>query len=80
VLKEEEEAGWAEWAKRPNRPTGRLGRVGPVRPAGPKGRTGQRGYWAEIKRENLFRIKIRYLNLPRLWKFVQGDFGGILTQ
>jgi hypothetical protein len=34
--------------------------------------------WAEIQRENLFGIKIRFLNLPRLWKFVQGDLGGIL--
>jgi hypothetical protein len=44
VLKEEEEAKWAEWAKRPNTSTARLGRVGPVRPAGLKGRTDRRGY------------------------------------
>jgi hypothetical protein len=25
-----------------------------------------------------FRIKIGILNLQRLWKFLQGDFGGIL--
>jgi hypothetical protein len=25
-----------------------------------------------------FRIKIGFLNLQRLWKFVQGDLGGIL--
>jgi hypothetical protein len=31
-------------------------------------------------KKNLFRIKIGFLNLPRLWKFVQGDLGGILTQ
>jgi hypothetical protein len=24
-------------------------------------------------------LKIRFLNFPRLWKFVEGDFGGILT-
>jgi hypothetical protein len=24
-------------------------------------------------------LKIRFLNLPRLWKFVEGDLGGILT-
>jgi hypothetical protein len=30
--------------------------------------------------KNLFRIKIGFLNLPSLWKFVQGDLGGILTQ
>jgi hypothetical protein len=26
----------------------------------------------------LFGIKIRFLNIPRLWKFVQGGLGGIL--
>jgi hypothetical protein len=30
--------------------------------------------------KNSFRIKIGFLNLPRLWKFAQGDLGGILTQ
>jgi hypothetical protein len=24
-------------------------------------------------------LKIRFLNLSRLWKFAQGDLGGILT-
>jgi hypothetical protein len=24
-------------------------------------------------------LKIGFLNLPRLWKFVEGDLGGILT-
>jgi hypothetical protein len=28
VLKDEEEAGWAEWAKRPSRPVSRLGILG----------------------------------------------------
>jgi hypothetical protein len=27
-----------------------------------------------------FRIKIGFLNLSRLWKFVEGDLGGILTR
>jgi hypothetical protein len=26
-----------------------------------------------------FLLKIEFLNLPRLWKFVKGDLGGILT-
>jgi hypothetical protein len=26
-----------------------------------------------------FQIKIKFLNIPRLWKFAQGDLGGILT-
>jgi hypothetical protein len=30
-------------------------------------------------RKNSFQIKIGFLNLPRLWKFVEGDLGGILT-
>jgi hypothetical protein len=36
------------------------------------------GGQAEIKKKS-FRIKIGFLNLPRLWKFAQGDLGGILT-
>jgi hypothetical protein len=27
----------------------------------------------------LFWIKFDFLNIPRLWKFAQGDLGGILT-
>jgi hypothetical protein len=30
--------------------------------------------------EKSFRNKIWIFNLPRLWKFAQGDLGGILTQ
>jgi hypothetical protein len=45
---------------------------------GPKGRIGRLGDWAEIWREILFGIKIGFVNLPRLWKFVQGHLGGIL--
>jgi hypothetical protein len=30
--------------------------------------------------KNPFRRKIRFLNLPRLWKFAQEDLAGILTQ
>jgi hypothetical protein len=33
--------------------------------------------WAKIGRGNLFGIKIEFLNLPRLYKFVQGDLGGV---
>jgi hypothetical protein len=40
------------------------------RPEGPGGSEAEK---------NPFR-KIGILNLPRLWKFVQGDFRGILTQ
>jgi hypothetical protein len=30
-------------------------------------------------RKILFRIKFDFFNIPRLWKFAQGDLGGILT-
>jgi hypothetical protein len=30
-------------------------------------------------RKRISELKIRFLNLPRLWKFVEGDLGGILT-
>jgi hypothetical protein len=37
------------------------------------------GRLGRMLRKNSFRIKIGFLNLPRLWKFVEGDLGGILT-
>jgi hypothetical protein len=33
----------------------------------------------KIRKKRNFRIKIGFLNLTRLWKFVEGDLGGILT-
>jgi hypothetical protein len=36
------------------------------------------GGQAVIKKKS-FRIKIGFLNLSSLWKFVEGDLGGILT-
>jgi hypothetical protein len=29
--------------------------------------------------KNFFRIKFEFLNIQRLWKYAQGDLGGILT-
>jgi hypothetical protein len=29
--------------------------------------------------KRISKLKIGFLNLPRLWKFAQGDLGGILT-
>jgi hypothetical protein len=49
--------------------------VGEERPTGAgwaKGRVGRKVGQAESE-EKIF------LNLPRLWKFAQGDLGGILT-
>jgi hypothetical protein len=34
---------------------------------------------AESDEKKFFELKIGLLNLPRLWKFAQGDLGGILT-
>jgi hypothetical protein len=30
-------------------------------------------------RKNYFQIKFEFSNIQRLWKFAQGDLGGILT-
>jgi hypothetical protein len=41
---------------------------------------GLRGRSAGPKaRKRISKLKIGFLNLPRLWKFVEGDLGGILT-
>jgi hypothetical protein len=34
---------------------------------------------AEVKEKGISELKIGFLNLPRLWKFVEGDLWGILT-
>jgi hypothetical protein len=46
------------------------------RPAGPRRVAGPQG-----KKENkrITNLKIGFLNLARLWKFVEEDLGGILT-
>jgi hypothetical protein len=43
---------------------------------GPAGRWAD---WAESEGKIIFWIKIGIFNLPRLWKFIEGDLGGILT-
>jgi hypothetical protein len=66
--------------------------VGRPRGRGPVGRGGAASWtkkgmghgWAERpdgpkSEENYFRIKFGFLNIQRLWKFEQGDLGGILT-
>jgi hypothetical protein len=55
--------------------------AGEERPAGAgwaEGRVGRKVGQAESKEKEYSELKIRFLNLPRLWKFV-GDLGGILT-
>jgi hypothetical protein len=51
------------------------------RPAGPTGPTAE---WAARSagpkaKKRISELKIGFLNLPSLWKFAQGDLGGILT-
>jgi hypothetical protein len=41
------------------------------------GRLGQRPNGSKA-RKIISELKIEFLNLPRLWKFVEGDLGGIL--
>jgi hypothetical protein len=43
------------------------------RPGGPQGRPGRK------QGKRISKLKIGFLNLPRHWKFVEGDLGRILT-
>jgi hypothetical protein len=83
------------WSKKENifpaktRPThgldGPAGRFWPVGDgvasglAGLRGEVGRKVCRAEIKRKRISELKIGFLNLPRLWRFVERDLGGILT-
>jgi hypothetical protein len=62
------------------RDLGRVGRAGSRRPAGRSGsaRAGL-SRMGQNPKKIPFRIKIKFLNIPKLWKFAQGDLGGILT-
>jgi hypothetical protein len=73
-----ENSAWGGWLGLP----GRSRPGGLARPAWPLG-----ARWAgsasgpigpKLKKIS-FPIKIEFLNLPRLWKFVEGDLGGILS-
>jgi hypothetical protein len=44
-----------------------------------RGRVGRKVGRAKNKEKGISELKIGFLNLPRLWKFVEGDLGGILT-
>jgi hypothetical protein len=46
--------------------------------AGPEAKRVAGSVGPKVRKRN-FRIKIGFLNLTRLWKFVEGDLGGILT-
>jgi hypothetical protein len=59
-----------------------VGLAQPACPLGPKGRVGWLGLPGHSGRKSKkisFLIKIKFLNLPMLWKFAQGNLGGILT-
>jgi hypothetical protein len=56
--------------------------VGEERPVGAgwaRGQVGRKVGRAKSKEKEFSELKIRFLNLSRLWKFAQGDLGGILT-
>jgi hypothetical protein len=63
-----------------------MGRSGQFRPAGDGATGGLAGPEAERAarlagpKKMISELKIGFLNLPRLWKFVEGDLGGILTR
>jgi hypothetical protein len=44
-----------------------------------RGRVGRKVSRAKNKEKGNSELKIGFLNLPRLWKFVEGYLGGILT-
>jgi hypothetical protein len=50
----------------------------PAGPAGPMAEWAARSAEPKAKKR-ISELKIGFLNLPRLWKFAQGDLGGILT-
>jgi hypothetical protein len=61
---------------------GQPGGRGPVGRGGKIGRLENKKEWAVAglkAEENYFRIKFGFSNIQRLWKFAQGNFGGILT-
>jgi hypothetical protein len=67
---------WAGWAGRVILAYGE-GAVGGL--AGPEAKWAAGSAGRKIRKKRNFQIKNGFLNLPRLWKFVEGDLGGILT-
>jgi hypothetical protein len=75
-------AGWAvrvSWAGREAEAQWEGGGDGWLKRKGNGPWLGRKAGWAESDGKIPFRIKIKFLNIPRLWKFAQGDLGGILT-
>jgi hypothetical protein len=67
---------WAGWAGRAILARGD-GAAGGLAGLEAKRAVGSAG--PKIRKKRNFRIKIGFLNLSWLWKFVEGDLGGILT-
>jgi hypothetical protein len=63
------QAQWAEWTECAD--GGLWGEAG-------RGCSGL-GQMGRNRRKNYFQIKFEFSNIQRLWKFAQGDLGGILT-
>jgi hypothetical protein len=77
LCKLEVETAFGNYAKAAQAGMGRARAHQPAMRSGPAlARLGRVG---RILRKNSFQIKIGILNLPRLWKFVEGDLGIILT-
>jgi hypothetical protein len=76
IFREDATDAWAKWAGQGGFSLrGQRGqRVGWAR-----GRVGRKVGRAENKKKGISELKIGFLNLSRLWKFVEGDLGGILT-
>jgi hypothetical protein len=47
--------------------------------AGPEAKQAAGSAGPKIRKKEISELKLDFLNLPRLWKFVEGDLGGILT-
>jgi hypothetical protein len=67
---------WAGWVGRDG--FGLRGQRG-QRASWARGRVGRKVGRAENKEKGISELKIGFSNLPRLWKFVEGDLGGIVT-
>jgi hypothetical protein len=58
---------------------GRSGGEGRWAAAGLKGQMGRLAAGPKMKEKFFSEYRFDFLNILRLWKFVEGDFGGILT-
>jgi hypothetical protein len=47
--------------------------------AGPEAKRAAGSAGPKSRKKRISELKIGFLNLPRLWKYVEGDLGGILT-